>query len=121
MTVGTIPLTQAPLGAPLKLVRIRGGKHMVHRLADMGLTRGVEITILQDSGGPLLISVRDTRIALGRGMARHLVVTPCEDNGHAEAGRRERRFGRRHRRHGLRWGRARHFDADSPSDSEQDA
>ena len=64
-----IPLTHLPVGRPAQLVKIKGGREMTHRLVEMGLTPGVEIKVLQDSGGPLLLAVRDSRIALGRGMA----------------------------------------------------
>jgi Fe2+ transport system protein FeoA len=70
----SIPLTHAPVGQRTRLVEIRGGREITHRLVEMGLTPGVEITILQDSGGPLLLAVRDSRIALGRGMAYRVRV-----------------------------------------------
>ena len=70
----TIPLSQAPEGRRMELVDIVAGKRLKHRLAEMGLTPGVEMTILQDAGGPLLVSVRDSRVAIGRGMAQKLLV-----------------------------------------------
>ena len=70
----TIPLTHAPVGKMIRLVEIRGGREITHRLVEMGLTPGVEIKVLQDSGGPLLLAVRDSRIALGRGMAYRVRV-----------------------------------------------
>jgi Fe2+ transport system protein FeoA len=73
-TEPNIPLTHAPVGQRIRLVEIRGGREITHRLVEMGLTPGVEIKILQDSGGPLLLAVRDSRIALGRGMAYRVRV-----------------------------------------------
>ena len=73
-----IPLTSIPTGKQVRLVKIDGGKRLNHRLSEMGLTPGVAITILQDTGGPLLLHVRDFRIALGRGMAEKLAVVPIE-------------------------------------------
>ena len=69
------PLTKAPLGKPVRLVSIDGGKKLNHRLVEMGLTPGVKIRILQNSGGPLLLAISDSRIALGRGMAQKINVT----------------------------------------------
>jgi ferrous iron transport protein A len=71
-----IPLTQVGIGRPVRLVSISGGRRLNHRLAELGLTPGISITILQDSGGPLLLAVRQSRIALGRGMACRVNVTP---------------------------------------------
>ena len=71
-----LPLTMAAAGQPLRLVEIRAGHELTHRLAELGLTRGVELKVVQDAGGPLLVSVRGSRIAIGRGMAHKLMVAP---------------------------------------------
>ena len=68
------PLSQAPRKQRLRLVEIRGGRKLTHRLVEMGLTPGVSLRIMQDSGGPLLVAVRDSRIAIGRGMAQRIFV-----------------------------------------------
>ncbi len=68
------PLTMAPIGQDVRLCKLCGGRRLAHRLAEMGLTPGVCLRIVQDAGGPLLISVRDSRIALGRGIASKLQV-----------------------------------------------
>jgi len=52
-----------------------GGKGFASRLASMGLAVGAHIEVLDNRGhGPLLILVRDTRVALGRGEAQGIVV-----------------------------------------------
>jgi Fe2+ transport system protein FeoA len=48
------------------------------RLAELGLTPGVQMTVLQNTGGPVLVSVRNSRLALGRQMAHHLDVLPLQ-------------------------------------------
>ena len=75
MTKHGIPLTKAKVGIPCRLVRLRGGRSMQHRLAELGLTPGVSLRVLQDCGGPLLIAIRSSRIALGKGMASKITVT----------------------------------------------
>jgi Fe2+ transport system protein FeoA len=70
----TVALTIAPSGQNLRLINVHGGKRMMRRLAELGLTPGVEMMIIQDSGGPILVSVRNSRIALGRGIAHKLDV-----------------------------------------------
>jgi len=72
-----LPLTMAAAGQALRLVEIRAGHELTHRLAELGLTRGVELKVVQDAGGPLLVSVRGSRIAIGRGMAHKLLVAPA--------------------------------------------
>ncbi len=65
-----VPLTSVMPGRRARLVRIQGGHRLIHRLSELGLIPGVEIEVLhRNSGGPILLAVRDTRLALGRGMA----------------------------------------------------
>ncbi|MCA9973465.1 MAG: ferrous iron transport protein A [Anaerolineales bacterium] len=68
------PLTMAPVGQDLRLCRLCAGRRLARRLAELGLTPGVELRVVQDAGGPLLVSVRNSRIALGRGVASQLRV-----------------------------------------------
>lgn len=70
-----IPLSMALARQPLRLIEIRAGRELTHRLTELGLTPGVALSIIQDAGGPLLISVRGSRIAIGRGLAHKLLVT----------------------------------------------
>lgn len=79
MSIGSdIILTQAVIGQPLLLVKIDGGKDVTRRLIELGLTPGVKLRLIQDSGGPVILAVRDSRIALGRGMANKIIVSPEE-------------------------------------------
>jgi len=62
-------------GARAVVDRIVGGPELTARLAAMGLAVGSRVTVLQNTGhGPLLIFVRETRIALGREEAARVLV-----------------------------------------------
>jgi Fe2+ transport system protein FeoA len=74
-----ISLCDAPIGQLVELTGIHGGSKFHRRLVELGLTPGVRLKVMQDSGGPLIIAVRDSRIALGRGMAQKLFVTPIKE------------------------------------------
>ncbi len=67
----------ADVGQKVRLQQINAGRKLTHRLTELGLTPGVELTIIQDSG-PLLLAVRDSRVAVGRGMASKMRVASCE-------------------------------------------
>lgn len=67
-------LTMVAPGQTVQVVEIGGGRNVVHRLAEMGIVRGAEVRVMQDCGGPLLLAVRDTRLALGRGLAHKIRV-----------------------------------------------
>jgi ferrous iron transport protein A len=55
--------------------KLQGGRGFLSRLASMGVSVGCQIEVLQNPmHGPLLVLVRDTRIALGRGEAAKILV-----------------------------------------------
>jgi ferrous iron transport protein A len=57
----------------------RSGQGVLRRLLDLGLTKGCFFKVVQGSrAGPILIEVRGTRIALGHGIARRLIVEEQE-------------------------------------------
>jgi len=77
----SMPLSMAAPGQEVELVAVRGGRGIRRRLADMGLNPGVRIKIIHTvGGGPIIISIRDTRLALGRGMAHKIMVQTIGDN-----------------------------------------
>lgn len=76
MKSGVFPLAMTSVGEKVRLESIQAGEKLTQRLTALGLTPGVELSVVQDAGGPLLISVRDSRIALGRGMAQKVMVSP---------------------------------------------
>jgi ferrous iron transport protein A len=69
-------LAGAIVGQPLRLVAVHPDRKLAHRLAELGLTPGVTVTVVQDAGGPLLVAVRGARIAIGRELAQQIEVTP---------------------------------------------
>ncbi|MEW6132108.1 MAG: FeoA family protein [Pseudomonadota bacterium] len=70
-----ITLDRLPQGAIAAVRKLSGGKELKSRLSAMGLTEGAHLTVLQNRGnGPVLVKVRDTRIALGRGEAIKVLV-----------------------------------------------
>ena len=69
-----LPLAMVTPGEPVKLVRIVAGQRLRRRLTELGLIPGVEFKIMQDEGGPLLLAIKDTRLALGRGIAHKIIV-----------------------------------------------
>ena len=70
----SFPLTMAVRGQLVRLTKIMAGRKLTHRLTELGLTPGVNFAVLHDHGGPLLLAVRDSRRALGRGMAGKILV-----------------------------------------------
>jgi ferrous iron transport protein A len=73
-------LSSIPVGQTVQLAKIDAGRRLKHRLTELGLTPGVKVTIVQNNGGPILIYVRDSRIAIGREMANKIRVTPLTEH-----------------------------------------
>ena len=71
-------LDEVPPGAKARVVRLEAGTRALRRLAEMGLTPGTIVEVLTDYGGPILVKVRGSVIAIGRGMARKVVVEPVK-------------------------------------------
>jgi len=73
-----VPLIEAEPGEQVVIVGYMGGNILEKRLNDMGLTRGVEIEVLNSNGGPILISCRGSRLALGKGLSEKIMVSPVK-------------------------------------------
>ena len=71
----TRPLSQVKAGEKVKLAGIQAGRGLNSRLASMGLVPNVKITVVNNSQpGPFVISVKNSKMMLGRGMARKIMV-----------------------------------------------
>ena len=70
-----MPLTMTNEGKSVVLYEIRGGMGIRRRLADMGLHRGSKLKVISNSrGGPFVISIGETKLMIGRGMAQKIMV-----------------------------------------------
>jgi ferrous iron transport protein A len=68
-------LSDLPVGARGVVRGLCGGKGFIGRVAVLGFTVGAEVTAIQNYGrGPVIVAVRDTRVALGRGEAAKIQV-----------------------------------------------
>jgi len=78
MPPGGFPLAMATPQQPLQCVAILAGRGVWRHLAAMGLIPGAIITVLNSRGrgGPVMIRIGDTRLALGWGMAQRVMVRP---------------------------------------------
>lgn len=83
MTSQTIIDTGASLsavkaGEVARIQKMEGGRRFLSRLASLGFTPGVQLQVVQNYGrGPIIVSLRGTRVALGRGEASRIVVEPA--------------------------------------------
>ena len=75
----TRPLSAARRGDRVRLITIHAGRRLSRRLAELGLTPGVVMQVVHKNGGPMLIAVRGTRLALGRGVTDKILVEEMDD------------------------------------------
>jgi Fe2+ transport system protein FeoA len=77
---GVVRVSTLGAGDRAVLYDILAGHGMVGRLSALGFTPGVELTMVQNFGhGPVIVGVRGTRIALGRGEADKIRVRMVGD------------------------------------------
>ncbi|MBW2354787.1 MAG: ferrous iron transport protein A [Deltaproteobacteria bacterium] len=68
-------LSMVDAGKEVTLMRIRGGRGMRAKLYSMGIVPGVAFTVLsRNKGGPVMLRIKDSRMAIGQGIARKIIV-----------------------------------------------
>jgi len=74
-----VPLGALGAGEIGVIEELRGGHGFVSRLSSLGFTPGARIEVVQNYGhGPLIVAIRDSQIALGRGQAMKVYVSTPE-------------------------------------------
>ena len=70
-----MPLSMVSSGERVQVVSIRAGWGLQRRLADMGLTPGVQVRVINSQRpGPVVLDIRGSRLALGHGVAHKVMV-----------------------------------------------
>ena len=77
---GTLPLSEMDVGETGVVAAVEGGSWVLGRLASLGFTPGATVIVLQNPRhGPLIASVRDARVALGRHQASKVKVRRSDE------------------------------------------
>ncbi len=84
------PLSVTQSGEKVQLVSIEAGRNLNSRLTSMGILPNVVITVVSNGHpGPLVISVKGSKMMLGRGMAHKIMVRGCDEKeNHSGTGRK---------------------------------
>lgn len=69
-----MPLTMAQAGVPVRIKRVGGRQDTRNFLENLGFIIGGVVTVVSEISGNLILNVRDSRIALGKDMARKIIV-----------------------------------------------
>ncbi|HVM72700.1 MAG TPA: FeoA family protein [Anaerolineales bacterium] len=76
-----ISLAELPVDGQAIIVQFSSGRSETNRLVSLGFTPGAKIGMAQNYGrGPLIVTVRGARVALGRGEANKIIVEQRQPN-----------------------------------------
>lgn len=69
-----IPLGMAQVGETNIIRKITGRDEVRQHLAEIGFVVGEEVRVVSELGGNLILSVKDSRVALDKSMAMRILV-----------------------------------------------
>ena len=69
-----MPLGLASVGDTNTIVKITGRDEVRQHLAELGFVVGEEVTVVSQMGGNMILSIKDSRVALDRTMAMRIMV-----------------------------------------------
>lgn len=75
-----MPASALKDGEPARVVRIAGGERLAARLHNLGVLPGKRVVKLgtMPGSGPVMLDCEGVRVALGRGIASHVMVERVE-------------------------------------------
>lgn len=69
-----MPLTMVRAGEP-NVIRKVGGKDEVRRfLENLGFVAGGVVTVISETGGNMIVNIKESRVAIGKDMANKIMV-----------------------------------------------
>ncbi len=69
-----MPLSMVNTGEPMQIKRIGGREEVKKFLENLGFVAGGIVTVVSDTGGSVIVNVKDSRVAIGRDMANKIIV-----------------------------------------------
>lgn len=69
-----MPLILANKGNEMNIIKITGNDETKRFLNSLGFVVGETVKIISELGGNLIINVKDSRVALDKGMASRIIV-----------------------------------------------
>lgn len=69
-----VPITFADIGEEVTIRKITGKDEVRLHLAEMGFVVGESVTLLAKNGENLIIKVKESRVAVGEGLANRIQI-----------------------------------------------
>ena len=70
-------LSIAPIGVPMKIVKIKIDGDQKKQLANMGFVVDANVTVVAENAGNIIINIKDSRVGIGPDLAREIMVIPA--------------------------------------------
>lgn len=72
--VMNMPLTMASTGETKQIKKVGGREEIRRHLENLGFVTGTDVTVVSQLGGNVIVSVKDSRIAISSEMANRIMV-----------------------------------------------
>ena len=72
--VMNMPLTMASTGETKQIKKVGGREEIRRHLENLGFVTGTDVTVVSQLGGNVIVSVKDSRIAISSEMANRILV-----------------------------------------------
>ena len=69
-----LPLTMASQGEPMTIKKIGGKQETKKFLETLGFVVGGTVTVVSEINGNMIVNVKDSRVAIGKDMAKKIMV-----------------------------------------------
>ena len=69
-----MPLTMASTGETKQIKKVGGREEIRRHLENLGFVTGTDVTVVSQLGGNVIVSVKDSRIAISSEMANRFMV-----------------------------------------------
>lgn len=69
-------LAIAPVGVPMKIIKIRIKGEQKKQLANMGFVEDAIITVVSSATGNIIVNIKDSRVGIGHDLSSRIIVSP---------------------------------------------
>ena len=69
-----MPLTMLNAGETNTILKVGGKEETKRFLENLGFVAGSNVTVISETGGNLIVNVKDSRVAIGKDMANRIMV-----------------------------------------------
>ena len=69
-------LSIAPIGVPMKIMKIRVKGEQKKQLANMGFVEDATVTVVSSATGNTIVNIKDSRVGIGLDISTKIMVSP---------------------------------------------